>query len=47
MRFRKDALRPIKKIPTKEIKLTTVTDARIGIRSDTDFAFSREFKASS
>jgi len=39
MRLRNASLRPTKKIPIKDIKLTTVTDARIAIRSAMDFSF--------
>ncbi|MGQ9544761.1 MAG: hypothetical protein ACUVQX_03140 [Candidatus Bathycorpusculaceae bacterium] len=33
MRLRKASFRPINRMPIREIKLTTVTDARIAIRS--------------
>jgi hypothetical protein len=39
MRLRKASLRPAKKMPIKDIRLTTVTDARITIRSAIDFSF--------
>jgi hypothetical protein len=37
MRLRKASFRPIKRMPMKAIRLTTVTDARIAIKSAIDF----------